>query len=67
MLISIETYRTFDFQEGSRPPTPPPLDVCVLEDFFFNYLNYLGLDRRKPVFGGLRITQAQTCLHIIAV
>ena len=27
----------------------------------------MGLDVRKPVFGGLGTTQAQTCLHICAV
>ena len=29
--------------------------------------DYMGLDARKPVFGGLRITQAQTSLRIRAV
>ena len=29
--------------------------------------NHLGLDSRKPVFGGLRTTQAQTSLRISAV
>ena len=27
----------------------------------------LGIDARKPVFGGLRTTRAQTSLHICAV
>ena len=30
-------------------------------------LLYMGLDARKTVFGGLRITQAQTSLRIRAV
>ena len=30
-------------------------------------VNEMGLDRRKPVFGGLRTTQAQTSLRIRAV
>ena len=33
-------------------------NICVL---------YLGLDTRKPVFGGLRTTKAQTSLRIRAV
>ena len=32
------------------------------------YLGFLiGLDARKPVFGGLQSTQAQTSLHIYVV
>ena len=34
---------------------------------FIEYDAYLGLDARKPVFGGLRKTQAQTSLRIRAV
>ena len=30
-------------------------------------LSYMGLDARKPVFGGLRTTKAQTSLCICAV
>ena len=29
-------------------------------------LEYMGLDARKPVFGGLRTTKAQASLHIRA-
>ena len=31
------------------------------------YLLHMGLNARKPVFEGLRTTQAQTSLHIRAV
>ena len=38
-------------------------------DLYINvsHISYMGLDARKPVFGGLRTTQAQTSLRIRAV
>ena len=51
------------------------LEVCsFLEAFIIlcllimeNMIHYMGLVARKPVFGGLRTTQAQTSMHICAV
>ena len=60
------------------PYTTAPSFQCKLKSliliFIFSYLiyqfdmqSYLGLAARKPVFGGLRITKAQTSLRICAV
>ena len=37
------------------------------EHLQFKSMNEMGVDTRKPVFGGLRLTQAQTSLRIRAV
>ena len=49
----------------------------MLKDFFKNYCSilrhtpmkdsYMGLNARKPVFGGLQTTKGQTSLRIPAV
>ena len=41
--------------------------VTNLFAFCFSTVNQMGPDARKPVFGGLRTTQAQTSLRICAV
>ena len=49
------------------------VSLCFSEEIYTNmcyaslYVHHLGLDARKPVFGVLRITQAQTSLRIRAV
>ena len=43
------------------PDCTDAVRICI------NRFDQMGLDARKPVFGGLRITQAQTSLRIRAV
>ena len=38
--------------------------ILSLRPNYFIFIGYLGLDARKPVFGDLRTTQAQTGLRI---
>ena len=41
--------------------------IMISKILIQNSESYMGLDTRKPVFGSLRTTQAQTTLHIHAV
>ena len=41
-------------------------EIGLVDDNFTGWVQ-MGLDARKPVFGGLRTTQAQTSLRIRAV
>ena len=46
---------------------PPWSKLMLLHTVvILHYTHHMGLDARKPVFGGLRTTQAQTSLRIRA-
>ena len=45
----------------------PPRLVSIAKTTLLHVSYQMGLDARKPVFGGLRTTKAQTSLRIRAV
>ena len=47
--------------------TPPCKEVITPCKAIWTPYHEMGLDARKPVFGGLRTTQAQTSLRIRAI
>ena len=65
--LSIHTPPTFPLPTSQHPIPPTLYPLCTWRPLILQALIVMGLDVRKPVFGGLRTTQAQTRLRIRAV